>query len=70
MQGKHLRLTSPTIAIQTSDRRAITVPAGESITLLASSGDDGHLIDVDWKGVNLRMFAQDVRDRGENIEPE
>ena len=66
-----IRLKSPTIAIRVSDRQAVTVSQGGVVTLreepaLESRGDS-EMVDVEWDGTQIQMFARDIRDRGTKV---
>jgi hypothetical protein len=65
--GKY-RIVSPTIALFLEDGHHVarTVPAGSIVTIDNVAIDK--LVEVTWDGMQVMMFAQDVRTRGEKIE--
>ena len=68
--GQFLRLNRDTPAIDNSGNKptAITVPTGAVIcTAGAQNPTNPQMIEVQWRGCCLFMFAVDVRERGEKI---
>ena len=41
-----------------------TLPAGEMVGVEADRGPDGKFITVRWRDQEVRMFAEDLRERG------
>ena len=68
-KNRRYRITTPTIAISSSDglRKTVTVPADSTVTISESLRDGDHLIDVVWNDENYLMFTQDLRERGEEL---
>ncbi len=66
-KGTAYRLTSATLGILTDNGRriAVTVPAGAVVVVIAS---DGPMVDLNWQGRGVTMFAVDVRNRGQAVE--
>ena len=63
------RIKSPTIALLPANGRDIarTVPEGSIVTISDSLLNENKLVEVTWHGTAARMFAQDVRARGEEV---
>jgi hypothetical protein len=70
MEGKRYRLNIPTLAILSKDgqRVPMTIPYGGIVRVIGSTYDDRQLVDVEWEGKKLLMFAVDLRERGEMVE--
>jgi hypothetical protein len=66
--GRRLRLTRNTIGIESVADRLIvvTVPKDAIIELMAGPADNNKVALI-WEGKALTMFAEDVRERGEEI---
>ena len=68
---RFFRLKCPTIAIRLSNCQAVIVLGGDTITLKEDPAwenrGDAELVDVEWNGTEIQMFACDIRDRGEEI---
>jgi hypothetical protein len=70
LSGKLVRLRTAIVALETSDgkRIAVTVPVGGIIEIIRGPLPEGTwLVDVRWDGRLLEMFAEDVKDCGEEI---
>jgi hypothetical protein len=69
MQLVKYRIKSPTIALFPVDGHyaARTVPAGSIVTISDNLLNENKLVEVTLQGMTVRMFAQDVRARGEEI---
>jgi hypothetical protein len=68
--GKRFRLRTAILALDTSGgkRIAVTVPIGGIIEVAeAPRPEKGGMLVVRWNEKTLRMFVEDVRDRGEEI---
>lgn len=67
MVGKRYRLDSPALAVLSRDgqRFPMTIPRGGIVLVIAWNHDDNHLLDVEWEGKAMQMFAVDLRERGE-----
>ena len=64
-----IKLNQPTIALFVEEGRQVahTVPAG---TILEAETTEGNgLVGVRWSEKTVMMFAQDIRARGEELEP-
>jgi hypothetical protein len=60
------RITNPTIALFQEDGQYVShmVPTGTIIAIHDGRGIDGHrLVEVEWDGKTVMMFAQDLRSR-------
>jgi hypothetical protein len=70
LTGKRFRLKLATLAIDSSGgkRIAVTVPVGAIIEVAeAPRPENGWMLVVRWNEKALRMFVEDVEDRGEEI---
>jgi hypothetical protein len=68
--GKRFRLRTAIVAIDTSGGKsiAVTVPIAGIIEVAeAPRPENGWMLVVRWNEKTLRMFVEDVRDRGEEI---
>ncbi len=64
MAGKRYRLKTPTLAIvNQSERLSVMVPSGAIVQVSAGPLDEDRLVDVEWEGKAILMFASDLRDR-------
>jgi hypothetical protein len=63
------RIIQPTIALFLEEGRQVarTIAAGSVITAENIEGDK--LIEVQWSEKTIMMFAQDIRSRGEPMDP-
>jgi hypothetical protein len=70
MVGKRYRLRTPTLAIMEHDghRLPVTVPLGGVVQVIAGPVHGERLVDVEWEGKPLLMFAVDLHARGELVE--
>jgi hypothetical protein len=71
LSGKRFRLKAETIAIETKGdkRTALHVPAGSVITIESGPRpDDRRMLDIRWDGRKLVMFADDIQQRGEQVD--
>jgi hypothetical protein len=70
MVGKRYRLNTPTLAIMVHDGQhsSVTVPAGDVVKVTSGPLDENRLVEVEWKGKVLLMFAIDLRERGEPVD--
>ena len=69
-RGGFLRLNAPTLGILSGDGERIAVQLPKDAIVEVASGprpDDQRMVDVVWEGKTLTMFAQDIRDRGEEL---
>jgi len=68
--GKRFRLSTSTLGILSENGERIAVQILKDAVVEVTSGprpDDERMVDVVWKGKTLTMFAQDIRDRGEEL---
>jgi hypothetical protein len=65
------RITSPVLALFPEDGRHVahTIPKGDLVTIDSETFDGNKLIQVIWDGKAVMMFTQDLRTRGEKVEP-
>jgi hypothetical protein len=75
MMGKQrFRLKSATIATASEDGKPATVqiPLGSLIVVLDSvafdSREPNQQVSVEWQGATIKMFAIDIRERGERVQ--
>ena len=64
------RINSPTIAlfpVNGHHHAAHTVQVGSIVTINDSLLNENKLVEVTLQGMTVRMFAQDVRARGEEV---
>ncbi len=69
MVGKSYRLLHPTPSVtwQTAKQELLTVPDGAIVTVLEDADDGSDMLTVKWNHTKIRMFAVDLRSRGEVI---
>ena len=68
--GKRFRLSASTLGILSANGERIAVQILKDAVVEVTSGprpDDQRMVDVVWEGKTLTMFAQDIRDRGEEL---
>ena len=68
--GKRFRLSTSTLGILSENGERIAVQILKDAVVEVTSGprpDDERMVDVVWEGKALAMFAQDIRDRGEQV---
>ncbi len=68
--GKRFRLSASTLGILSENGERIAVKVLKDAIVEVTSGprpDDQRMVDVVWEGKTLTMFAQDIRDRGEEV---
>jgi hypothetical protein len=67
MPGERYRLKTPTLAVlwQDSHRLPMTIPQGGIVRVIGPTYEDRQLVDVEWEGKKLLMFAVDLRGRGD-----
>jgi len=68
MAQRTYRLSQPTLAIANRDGKniVVTVPLGAYVRVRECSVRS-RLVDVEWDGQTVQMFAVDIRDRGELV---
>ena len=69
LNAKRFRLREETIALETFGRKQLTtqVPAGSVVTVSGPTSEDGRMVDVNWGGHKMVMFADDIQKRGEQV---
>jgi len=70
LTGKRFKLELATLALGLEDgkRKAITIPVGAVIKVVAGpSGHGDRMVDVHWEGKTVTMFEVDVNVRGTEI---
>jgi hypothetical protein len=69
LAGKRFTLERATLGVQFVDgkRRAITVPEGTIIKIVADPTDGDGMVDVLWEKRLLEMFEVDIKVRGTEI---
>ena len=70
LTGKSFRLRSKTIAVEEGDSGpvATTVPEGSVVRVVRGPApSDTRLVDVEWRGRRLWMFAVDIEQRGDEV---
>lgn len=67
--GDRFRIVTPTLAVasEAGQRVIVTVPKDAIIRVLSGPLQDERMVDVQWQGRRLLMFAQDLRERGRDI---
>jgi len=67
-KGKRFRIKTTTLGIAAvrNQRIPVAVPADATVEVISHTHGN-RMIDVVWEGENLKMFAQDIRERGEEI---
>jgi len=67
---RRYRLNADTIGLSFVSGRhtAVQIPKGTVVELRAASSTDSRLIGVSWADGTADVFAQDIWDRGEEIE--
>ncbi len=69
MVGKRYRLNNAALAIinQDGERFRMTIPLGGVVEVMAGPLDENWLLDVEWNGRAMTMFAADIRERAELV---
>ena len=65
------RINTPTIAVFLDEGRQVarTIPGGAEVTVGDENAvQENKLIEVQWAEKRVRMFAQDIRARGEKLD--
>jgi hypothetical protein len=64
-------MNSPVLALFPDDGRHVadTIPKGAFVTIDSETFNGNKLIQVVWDGKTVMMFTQDLRSRGEKVEP-
>jgi len=68
-RGRQFRLTKATLCTEIRDGTlyGVRVPEGGIVTVLRGPVEDDRMLEVHWNQRTLAMFAQDLRDRGEEV---
>jgi hypothetical protein len=69
MTGKQFILRKDTLAIlsENGGRVPVTVPQDSVVELPGGDIKSDRLVSVHWQGKVLTMFAQDIRERGQQV---
>jgi len=69
LTGRRFRLERPTLALGTENgkSRAVTVPMGAVIKIVAEPSNGNGMVDVNWEDRIVEMFAVDVEVRGTEV---
>ena len=71
LTGRTFRLKTETLAVETLDgghRVAVSMPVGAVIHVIHGPTEtDSRMVDIQWLGKSLVMFAVDVWARGEEV---
>ena len=69
--GRRFVMRTGTVAVEETgavpSRSILTIPAGDTITVVSRPRDGDRMVDVLWEGKLVLMFAIDVQERGEEI---
>jgi hypothetical protein len=67
-KGKRFRIKTSTLGVMaiSNQRIAVSVPANAIVEVISHTHAN-RMIDVVWEGRSIKMFAQDIRERGEEI---
>ena len=67
MKGQKFRLSQPTCGVVALGRQIIVIPTDSIIEVLVGKQDHHQMVEVDWKGTTVMLFARDIQDRGTPI---
>ncbi len=70
MKDQSFRLSTATLCVSSGDgdqKMLVTIPKGSEIKLLGGYLDSNQLVDIEWEGKSLKMFAVDLRTCGTSI---
>jgi hypothetical protein len=69
MPIERYRINSATLALFLEDERHVahTVPRGAIVAIAGKAPDDDRFVEGVWDKKAVRMFAQDVRSRGQRL---
>ena len=69
LTGKTFKLERATLAVTIAEgrRRAVAIPAGAIIKVIAGPTPGDRMVDVLWDGKTVEMFAVDVDVRGTEV---
>ena len=70
MASQRFQFNIPTLAIVELDghRTTMYVPADDIVTVKNGPLNGGRLVDVDWNGRTVMMFARDLRERASQVQ--
>ena len=70
MPGRQFRLkrATPAIAKAEGNRKAVTIPVGSTIKVVAEPHNVDGMINILWQDPALEIFAVDVGDRHQRLE--
>jgi hypothetical protein len=69
--GEWYRINSPTVGIISMDHGKelpFTIPSGAVFKIVDLFSNDSRMVDVQCDGHTIRLFAEDLHDRGELIQ--
>jgi hypothetical protein len=67
--GNRYHLGKPTLGVrESSKRRLLHLLPVDSIVSVDSFSEDGRLVRVNWEGVDLTLFTQDLDERATLVE--
>ena len=72
LTGRRFKLETSTLSIGEVDGKcvAVTIPAGNTVKVVAGPRDGDRMIDILWEGRILVMFAIDLKQRGIELSQE
>jgi hypothetical protein len=68
MQGQRYRMKTAALAIADHTKATITIPTGAEIEVIDGRLDGNRLVNVVWEGTSVKMFTNDIYDRGEPVD--
>ena len=70
-KGVKFRLSQPTCGIASKGlgMKAILLPQDSVIEVLTTRENDNRMLEVDWEGTTIMLFARDVQERGVPLKP-
>ena len=68
-KGEKFRLSQPTCGVIFLERQIIVIPTDSVIQVVTVRQDNHQMVEVDWNGATLRLFARDIQDRGIQVKP-
>ena len=55
------------IVLEANPRTTVTIPGNAIVTILAEPVDGKRMVDVDWNGKTVMIFARDLRERADRV---
>jgi hypothetical protein len=62
-KGEKFRLSQTTYGLD-SDKNPIRIPIDSVVEVLTGEQNQEHMVEVDWKGTIVKVFAPHVQERG------